>query len=59
VARLMFYLKTTDPSLTDAQRSGRSYYDFMAIAIIVVLGLVERMMLFRPKEEKAKEKVTA
>ena len=59
VARLMYYLKTTDPSLTDAQRSGRSYYDLVAIAIVVVLGLVERMMLFRPKEEKAKAKVTA
>ena len=59
VARLMYYLKMTDPSLTDAQRSGRSYYDLMAIVIVVVLGLVERMMLFRPKEEKAKEKATA
>ena len=59
VARLMYYLKTTDPSLTDVQRSGRTYYDLVAIAVIVVLGLVERMMLFRPKEEKEKAKVTA
>jgi lysylphosphatidylglycerol synthetase-like protein (DUF2156 family) len=60
VARLMYYLKTTDPNLTDLQKSGRTYYDLVAIVIVVVLGLVERMMLFRPKEEKKeKAKVTA
>ena len=50
VARLMYYLKMTDDSLPN--KSARSYYDLVAIAIAVVLGLVERMMLFRPKEEK-------
>lgn len=54
VSRLMFYLKSTDESLTMTQRSGRTYYDFVAIGIAVVLGLAERVMLFRPKEEKAK-----
>jgi hypothetical protein len=59
VSRLMYYLKSTDESLTMAQRSGRSYYDFVAIGVAVALGLAERVMLFRPNEEKAKEKVTA
>lgn len=59
VSRLMYYLKSTDESLTTAQRTGRSYYDFVAIAVAVGLGLAERVMLFRPKEEKEKAKLTA
>jgi hypothetical protein len=55
----MYYLKSTDDSLTPAQKSGRSYYEFVAIAIVVVMGFVERSMLFRPKEEKEKAKATA
>ena len=58
VMRLMYYLKVTDPSLTDTQKSGRTYYDLVAIVVALVLGLVERVMLFRPKEEK-KEKAKA
>lgn len=59
VTRLMYYLKSTDEQLTVAQRSGRTYYDLVAIAVVVVLGLAERMMLFRPKEERVKAKATA
>lgn len=59
VTRLMYYLKSTDEQLTVAQRSGRTYYDLVAIAVVVVLGLAERMMLFRPKEEEVKAKATA
>ena len=55
----MYYLKSTDDSLTIAQKSGRSYYDFVAIAVAVGLGLAERVMLFRPREEKEKPEVTA
>lgn len=58
VARFARYLKVTDESLTDAQKSGRTYYDFVALAVAAVLGLAERVMLFRPKEEKEKGKVT-
>lgn len=58
VTRLMYYLKSTDEQLTVAQRSGRTYYDLVAIAVVVVLGLAERMMLFRPKEERVKAKAT-
>src|ERR1700759_2848603 len=59
VSRLMYYLKSTEESLSIAQRHGRTYYDFVAIGVAVVLGLAERVMLFRPKEEKAREKATA
>jgi len=57
VARLTYYLKTTDDSLTDTQKSGRTYYDFVALAVAAVLGLAN-VMLFRPKEEQENVKVS-
>jgi hypothetical protein len=58
VARFAHYLKVTDESLTDAQRSGRTYYDFVSLAVAAVLGLAERVLLFRPRDEKVQTKMT-